>query len=121
MVKYLTISCLLIMFGLGLLAPSQIDASTPTPTRTLIPLQPSATSQTLFLRPTPTLYDYPTPAVAMPMGAVTSQLGPGADQAIQLYNQVNRNHAIDMVAGAIVAIGGFLGLFALWKNTIEED
>lgn len=77
------------------------------PTATYPPPNPTATSASLFLRPTPTLLSIP---------ASTSQIniagsaGPMADQAIQAYNTVNSTHIIDFILFALVAIFGLMML-----------
>jgi len=102
MVKLSIVICLALMLigGAGAVA---VSAATPTHTPTLRPIQATATSITLYLRPNPTLWNVATPVEAFPLDVVSGNLGVGADYAIQVYHTVNKDHQIDMIAGEIVA------------------
>jgi len=115
MVKLSLALCVVLMAGLALFGAAPVGAATPTPTPTLIPIQPSPTSNTQYLRPTPTAWTLSTPAFNLsPMSGINGQAGAWADTTINVYNSVNQNHIIDLIAGAAVAFAGIvlvLGLF----------
>lgn len=99
-------------------SPERISAATPTPTETLRPVLPTATSSTLYLRPTPT------PFIVYPAGYSLQFIGdPGemADSSINFYRFMNRDHLIDLMASFALALTGISLLIKAIRSSTENE
>lgn len=95
-----------------------IQAATPTPTATLRPILPTPTSQSLFLRITPTPLNIVVNTVVPPFEA---DGGPMADTAINVYRFFNRDHLFDFVGTAVVAMAGVGLLFKMAGRATKDE
>lgn len=91
MIKWLILLIVVLMMFVVISPQNTVNAATPTPT--LRPIQPTATSVYLYLRPTPT------PLTIMPSGNfdINADGGLLADLSINMYRYANRDHVLDLI------------------------
>ena len=120
--KTLLVLCLATMLLLGFVGTQSASAATPTPSPTLRPIQPTATSNTQYLRPTPTPWALPTSEMSFAgFNGFNSKLGDAADTSIQIYNAVNQNHLLDLITGALTAVVVLAIIIGMFMSETEKD
>lgn len=102
----------LVALGMG---SASIEAATPTPTSTLRPIPPTATSIYMNLHATPTGLTVVPMSVTMDFNADPVLT---ADLTINMYRYFNKDHLIDLLASILLALMGVAMLVKLiGRNT----
>jgi hypothetical protein len=112
-------TCALVCLMMVLAAAGQASAApTKTPTPTLKPIAPSPTTSYLYLRPTPTPFNI----TIIDYGInLSSDAGPVADNAINVYRAINHDHVIDFVMLGMVIIVVLIYLVKFIARSVKDN